>query len=226
MIDRLLTLFTQSPRIALLMSGQGSNAEAVLQHQYHYPNLKLISLCTDKKNSRAQELSHQYQLDYYCLEKSVTTAESRHEYFTQLTDYLHQQHIDALIYAGFMKIVPDFFLETFPGINVHPADLTIKDSTGKPKYIGMHAVKQAIDAGETYLASTAHIVSNEIDCGQPLMISKYLTLPVILRESGESIISELHDQLKIQCEHLLLPRLLTLMAQGKILQENLPYQWE
>jgi phosphoribosylglycinamide formyltransferase-1 len=220
MIDQLLALFTQSPRIAILMSGQGSNAEAVLQNQKKYPNLQFITLCTDKKNSRAHELSQQYQLDYYCLEKSVTTPESRHEYFSTLTEYLHEQQIDALIYAGFMKIVPDFFLETFPGINVHPADLTIKDAVGKPKYIGMHAVKQAIEAGETYLASTAHVVSNEIDCGQPLMVSKYLNI------SKTKSCTDAHEQLKSHCEHLLLPRLLELMAQGKIMQEKLPYQWE
>jgi phosphoribosylglycinamide formyltransferase-1 len=222
LITRIFNLYQQSPRIALLMSGTGSNVEVILAQAHRYPNLNFITICTDKKTSNAEALSKQFGLDYFCLEGHIKTAQDREQYFQQLAYYLHSLNINTLIYAGFMKISPAFFLNEFPGINVHPADLTLKLENNKPRYVGMHAIQDAIEAGEPYLASTAHVVDAEADCGWPIMISKHL----LLEEAPAQDISSLHEELKIRCEHTLFPCVLELMSKNQLSVENTPYKWQ
>lgn len=220
LIERLITLYQGNPRVAILMSGKGSNAEAILKETNRYPNLKFVALCTDQTKSRALELSQAYQLEYFCLEGEVKTQENRHDYFMKLAEYLNAQSIDTLIYAGFMKISPAFFVKQFPGINVHPADLTICDSTGKPKYTGMNVIADAIRDNHSYIASSAHVVDSEVDCGQVIMVSNKLVL-----QDDDKDIHGLHEKLKTHCEHRLYPFVLELLSQGRIRSNNLPYQF-
>lgn len=221
LLNKVLTLYSQSPRVAILLSGKGSNADIVLANAKRYPNLNFICICTDQKNSNAESLSKKYHLEYFCLEANVNTAEKREIYFKELALYLNKMQIDTLIYAGFMKISPAFFVHQFPGINVHPADLTILNEFGAPKYVGMHAIKDALHDGQTYLASTAHIVDAAVDCGSPIMVSKHLAL----EGQNKHDIANLHEQLKISCEHLLYPRVLELMSKGMISAEETPLRW-
>jgi phosphoribosylglycinamide formyltransferase-1 len=221
LVTRIFNLYTQSPRVALLMSGKGSNVGEILANAHRYSNLNFVTICTDQTKSNAYYLSQYYGLNYFCLEGSVRSAEEREAYFQQLANYLHALKIDTLIYAGFMKISPSFFIDEFPGINVHPADLTIKQENGKPRYVGMHAIRDAIQGGEIYLASTAHVVDTETDCGVPIMVSKRLRL------EGKPIqdIASLHEELKTTCEHSLYPVVLELMSKNQLSIENIPYHW-
>jgi folate-dependent phosphoribosylglycinamide formyltransferase PurN/NTP pyrophosphatase (non-canonical NTP hydrolase) len=222
LMERILELYKQSPRIALLMSGKGSNAEVILNNAQCYPNLNFVTICTDQKSSNASQLSKLYGLEYFCLEGNISGSSDRELYFKQLATYLHSLKIDTLIYAGFMKISPPFFVNEFPGINVHPADLTIKNIQNKPQYVGMHAIKNAVQDGETYLASTAHVVDTDVDCGSPIMISKPLSLTGRLTTD----IGLLHEQLKVSCEHLLYPCVLELLSKGQLDVEKTPYKWD
>lgn len=221
LINRIFALYKQSPRIAILMSGKGSNADTLLNEAYRYPNLQFISICTDQKTSQAHVLSKKYGVEYFCLEGDVTSQVLREDYFHQLGNYLRSMDIDTLIYAGFMKISPSFFVNEFPGINVHPADLTIKNEHGKPKYVGMHAIHDAIQQGETYLASTAHVVDTEVDCGAAILVSKHLSLEGRLVNDIPSV----HEQLKVSCEHILFPTVLELMSKGLLSVDQVPYRF-
>ena len=202
------------------MSGQGSNVDVILKNAKRYKNLNFVTICTDRKDSNAKSLSQQYGLEYFCLEGKCDSLKNREIYFQQLADYLRNLKIDTLIYAGFMKICPAFFLEEFPGINIHPSDLTIRDPSGKPRYVGIHPIESALKAGETYLASTVHVVESNVDCGVPIAVSKHLPL------QQDKNIEFLHAQLKVRCEHHLYPLFLELMAQGLLKVDKLPYSWE
>ncbi len=220
LIDQILQIYSQKPRVAILMSGKGSNADAILRHAYRYKNVNFVTICTDRNDSNARALSAKYDTDFYLLEGDVATSENRERYFQELTHYLTSLNIDTIVYAGFMKISTPAFVRRFPGINVHPADLTICDAAGMPKYTGMNAVPDAVSAGEAYLASTAHVVDQEVDCGVPIAVSRHLPL-----KSDHLNHQQLHEQLKIHAEHLLYPRILERLAKGQIEKERLPYSW-
>lgn len=218
LLERLLTCYRQSPRIALLISGTGSNAENILAQAARYPSLQFVAICTDKINSGARRLSECHALDYYCQTGSIKTLTDREQYFQTLARYLESKKVDTLIYAGFMKISPPSFVNAFPGINLHPADLTLLNAAGKPRYTGQHAIRDALLAGESTLAATVHLVDCEMDCGVPLMVSP----PLPLTGENRNDVAALHEKLKIHCEYQVLPRLLERLAGGDILPEHLP----
>ncbi len=220
LLKRVIQLYNNNPRAAILMSGKGSNADIILSQRNRYPNVNFISIITDNHSSNALSLSQKYQLEFYCREKDKFF--NRDDYFKQLADYLNHMKIDTLIYAGFMTITPAFFLTQFPGINVHPADLTLLDEHHKPKYRGMDAIQQAIKQHDNYIASTAHIVDADVDCGSPILVSKHLSLEGRFTHD----IAQLHEQLKVTCEHLLFPRVIELLSKGLINPEHTPYHWD
>ena len=219
LLEKIIHIYAKPARVAILMSGKGSNADVILRNVHRYPNLNFITICTDSNNSNAYRLSQRYNKNYYCLNAYITTPATREAYFQELAAYLSMLKIDGLIYAGFMKISTANFVRQFPGINVHPADLTLCDASGKPKYIGMHAIQNAIKNGETYLASTAHVVDSEVDCGSPIMLSK----PLSLAGKDTNDIYAIHEELKINCEHTLYPYLLECLSRGNIKPQATPY---
>ena len=125
----------------------------------------------------------------------------------RLTALLQLFQVDLIVLAGWMRIFSATFLEHFPQrvINIHPALLpdagtgstyTTTNGTQIPVFRGLHAVKQALDAGVKVTGSCVHYVTPEVDAG-----------PVICRE--EVVIEEgdteesLHERLKA-VEHRLI----------------------
>lgn len=216
-VSEVIRTTQQQPRVAILMSGRGSNAEAILTNRNKYQNLEFKTLFTDQSQSNARKIAEKYDLDYHAIEfdKSV---ESRSAYFQRVADFLRHKEVDFLIYAGFMRIASDFFVREFPGINMHPADLTIQGEGGKPKYRGIDALPMAISAGEDYVAATVHAVDVGVDCGSPIAISKHY--PVTQEDLLD--IAALHERLKVEREHILYPQILSLLSQGKISIQNIP----
>jgi len=219
LIANILDLYRQSPRVAILMSGIGSNANALLQNSNRYKNINFVTLCTDRKDSNAYHLSKKYHLDYFLLEGDVSTLKKREDYFHLLKNYLCKMKIDTLIYSGFMKISVPSFLYQFPGINIHPSDLTRVNEWGKPKYVGMHSVSDAIEQGEKYIASTVHVVDEDVDCGQSILVSEPLYLENMKKE-------DIHETLKKEREHVLYPTVLELMSKGLMIPQKMPYRWD
>lgn len=211
-----------NPSIAILMSGTGSNAVNILENREKYPNLDINCIVTDKPNSNASSIAHNYKLTYIEHVGSVGTDRARKSYFVSLANKLRAQHINFVLYAGFMKVATKNFVVNYPGINVHPSDMLILDETGLPKYRGMNAIEEAVDAGEDYIASTAYVVDETIDAGIPIAVTKHISL---LGKNGKDLAC-IHQGLKVSGEHVLYPQLLEALATGQINLERLPIQTE
>ncbi len=218
----ILSGFQKKPRIAILMSGKGSNARNILEHRRWYPNLNFVTIATDNMESNAKKIAEEYGLETILCEGSVVTKELRKIFFTTLANDFERMNIEYVIYAGFMKIAPIEFVLRFPGINMHPSDLTRLDDQGVPLYRGMRALQDAINAGEDYVASTLYVVDDTIDAGFPLAVSAHVP---VSKEDGVDI-ARLHEKLKYKGEHQLFPRMLALLAKGKINENNLPLHAE
>jgi phosphoribosylglycinamide formyltransferase-1 len=125
----------------------------------------------------------------------------------RLTSVLHLFQVDLIVLAGWMRILSAPFLEQFPRrvINLHPALLpddgtdsifTTKDGTEIPVFRGLHAVKQAIDAGVRVTGSTVHYVTPEVDAG-PAICREEVAIEPGDTEEG------LHERVKV-VEHRLI----------------------
>ena len=77
--------------------------------------------------------------------------------------------VDLIVLAGYMRVIKNPSLFPAPIINVHPSLL--------PKYKGLHAVEQAIDAGEIVTGCTVHYVNEELDGGEIILQGEVTILP-------------------------------------------------
>ena len=101
---------------------------------------------------------------------------------------MREHHIDFIVLAGFLLVIPDFLINAYPHkmINLHPALL--------PKFGGMgmygHHVHEAVKAaGETETGMTVHYVSNEVDGGE--IIAQFST-PILPTDTPDDIAAKEH----------------------------------
>lgn len=167
--------------IVVLISGSGSNLRALLEACDNplFP-AKVLGVGAD---SACSGLEHAEQFGIPTFVVQPTEFSSREEWAARLADSIGFLKPDLVVLAGFMKVLPANFVSRFSPnlINLHPSLL--------PKYPGAHAVRDALQAGETLTGSTIHIVDEGVDTG-PILSQREVA---ILPGEGEA---ELHERIK------------------------------
>ncbi|MHA1360377.1 MAG: formyltransferase family protein [Candidatus Helarchaeota archaeon] len=157
----------------------------------------------------------------------------REEYDKITLSYLRRQHIHCVALGGYMSIVTHIIFRAHPTINVHPADLSIIDpKTGRRKFIGEHAVRDAILAGENCIRSSTHLATEEVDGGPLLLISRpvqlkipsSITLEMLQSPENKDLLETLTDQhqdeLKKVGDWIIFPLTLLYIAKGLVAQDE------
>lgn len=129
--------------------------------------------------------------------RTVSTPEGfevRREYDKVAATLVRAFHVDVIALGGYMS-----YLTLDRCINVHPADLSILNAKGKPKYAGDNAVVDAIAAGEKLLRSSTIWTDRGVDTGPILMVSD--PVKVQLPEPLESLLSDREKLLRVAEEH-------------------------
>jgi phosphoribosylglycinamide formyltransferase-1 len=203
-----------SLRIAVLISGSGSNLQALIDaiESGQLPGVEIALVVSNKSDTYGLERARKHKLPVRHL-----PWDQRAEAERQLIAILRSFGVDLIVLAGWMRILTPWFVNQFPQriINLHPALLpddgmsktyVTSDGTKIPAFRGLHVVKQALDAGVKVTGSTVHYVTPEVDAG-----------PVICRE--EVAIEEgdteetLHERIK-RVEHRLIVEAVRRYAQG------------
>jgi folate-dependent phosphoribosylglycinamide formyltransferase PurN len=155
------------------------------------------------------------------ISRSVLTLnglEARKEYDRVAGKLVEAFHIDVIALGGYMSYVT---LDRC--VNVHPADLSILTPDGKRKYVGDHAVYDAILAGETALRASTLWTDEGVDTGPLLMVSDALPvrLPEPLEKLAEdkkrlSAVAESHqERLKEMGDWKIFPKTIEMIARGQ-----------
>tara|TARA_B000000557_G_scaffold259014_1_gene254237 strand:+ start:1931 stop:2395 length:465 start_codon:yes stop_codon:yes gene_type:complete len=86
-----------------------------------------------------------------------------HKNEDQIIQLMKAWRVDLIVLAGYMRVVSPDFIKAFPNriINLHPSLL--------PKYKGLHAVEQALEAGDKVTGCTVHYVNEELDAGEVIL---------------------------------------------------------
>ncbi len=202
------------------MSGSGSNARTLLGNEQIRDLYDMSVVWTDNQHSNAAQLAGEFGLDVAVrhIDKFSDRAD-REAYFTKAQAELGRLGVQIVLYAGFMKIATPAFCEAMPGVNAHPADLTIVDpDTNVARYRGMRALPNMRgDLG--YVASTLHVVDTPVDTGSSIAVSSRVDcLPAWSDE-------ECHAALKAH-EHQLYPTGLALLAGGTLAEGMLPLRMD
>lgn len=198
-------------RLAVLLSGSGSNLQALIDaiESKELPGVEIALVVSNNANAYGLQraLKHTLPSVYFSWEQRTARTQliapkkgEMSESETRLTALLRLFRVDLIVLAGWMRILSAPFLEQFPQrvINLHPALMpddgtggtyTTIDGTTIPVFRGLHAVRQALDAGVKVTGSTIHYVTPEVDAGPVICREEVAVQPGDTEES-------LHERLK------------------------------
>jgi phosphoribosylglycinamide formyltransferase-1 len=191
-----------SARVAVLVSGSGTNLQAVLDDSVVGPQIALV--VSDRPGVYA--LSRAEARGVRAVVLTPGDGWSRHDYDRALASVLHDDGIDVVLLAGFLRIVGPPLIEAFRDriLNIHPALL--------PAFPGMHAERQALEWGVRLTGVTVHLVDEEVDHGPIVLQEPVIVLPDDDEES-------LHRRIQ-EVEHRLYPRAARLLVEGRLKVEG------
>ncbi|RUM60211.1 MAG: phosphoribosylglycinamide formyltransferase [Persephonella sp.] len=187
--------------IVVLISGRGSNLEAILEGIKAGKIKGKISLViSNKRNARGLQIAKEYGIK--TLFVNPKDFESREDYDRFLVKIIKKENPDLIVLAGYMRILTDYFIDSFPNkiINIHPSLI--------PAFRGLKAQKQALEFGAKYTGCTVHFVSKELDSGAVIIQA---VVPVLPEDTEES----LSDRI-LQMEHRIYPQTIKWFADNRI----------
>ncbi len=142
-----------SRRVAVFISGRGSNLKAMLNNEKNrILNGEISFIYSNEKNALGLNYAKKFNKDF----ESFPYKKKNEGHLLRI---LKAKNIDIIALAGFMKILSSHFIAKFKGliVNIHPALL--------PSFPGLNAQKQAYDYGTKISGVTVHFVDNDLDGG-------------------------------------------------------------
>lgn len=168
---------TSQGKIAILISGRGSNMRSIVEAcKRGYIRAQVSLVLSNRAEAPGLEFARSENIETVVLPHKAFPV--REDYDRQVVDILHQKQIDLICLAGFMRLLSSVFVTAFPNqiMNIHPALL--------PSFPGLHAQRQAVEYGVKVTGCTVHFVDEGLDSG-PIILQK--TLEVKPEDSEETL---------------------------------------
>ena len=137
-------------RLGVLVSGRGSNLEALIKaQQAGRLGAEIVVVISDNPKAEALQKASRYGIDCQLVDPRLYS--DRFEFDRALRRVLEKYRVDLVVLAGFLRILSAEFLAAFPGrvINIHPSLL--------PAFPGLRAQRQAWEYGVKYTGCTVHL---------------------------------------------------------------------
>lgn len=187
-------------RVAILISGRGSNMMALVEaaRAPGYP-AEIVSIVASRPDAAGVAWAEAQGLPTVALDhKSYATREA---FDDAVHAALTEARVDLIALAGFMRIQSAAFVRKWQGrqLNIHPSLL--------PLFKGLHPHKQALDAGVKISGCSVHFVTEEMDSGP---IVAQAAVPVLDGDTPETLAARI-----LVAEHKLYPHALALVASGR-----------
>jgi len=192
-----------APRIAVLVSGRGSNLQAILDAiRQGGLQAQIVGVFSDKPHAAALQRvagTLRWAAD-------ARSFPSRSDFDAALADAVAASQPDWVVCAGYMRILGHAFVERFRGrlLNIHPSLL--------PKYRGLHTHERALQAGDRKHGASVHFVVPELDAGT---VVAQCTVPVESGDTAQSL-----SQRLLPREHGLLVAVLGLATEGRLAEQG------
>ncbi|MDR0248752.1 MAG: phosphoribosylglycinamide formyltransferase [Oscillospiraceae bacterium] len=189
--------------IAVLVSGGGSNLQALIDNPAAYPDGALRFVLSSRKDAPALRRAAAAGIESAVI--SPEDYSDRDEYTLAIVRALQSRDTDLAVFAGFLYILSSSFFNVYAhrAVNVHPS--LIPSFCGKG-YYGIKVHEAALAYGVKVTGATVHIVTEGADEG-PILLQK--AIDILPGDTAES----LRQRVMLQCEHILLPRAVGLMCE-------------
>ncbi len=145
-------------RIGVLLSGRGSNFEALADSVSagRIPDADIAIVVSNKPAAQGLERAQARNIPARAI---PSIGLEREAYDRQVAAVLHEFKVDLVCLAGYMRLLSPFFVAAFPQriLNIHPSLL--------PSFPGLESQKQALDYGVKFAGCTVHFVDENLDAG-------------------------------------------------------------
>ena len=199
-------------RIAVLVSGGGTNLQALIdaQGRGEIVNGSIAAVISSSPDAYALERAEKAGIPGYVLARQ--DYPSNRAMTVALVDKLRELDIQLVVLAGFMTILTEEMVQAFPNaiLNIHPA---LIPSFAGPGCYGLHVHEKALAYGVKLSGATVHFVSPECD-GGPIVLQKAVE---VLPDDTPEV---LQRRIMEQCEWKLLPQAVSLFCQDRLSVEG------
>jgi phosphoribosylglycinamide formyltransferase-1 len=189
-------------RIAVLVSGRGSNLQAIIDNiEKGLLSSELAVVISDQADAYALERARKHNIPAVpVIAKGY--KDKREEYDALLVKELRERNVDLVCLAGFMRIITPVLIRAFPNriLNIHPSLL--------PAFPGLHVQKKAVNHGVKFSGCTVHFVDEGMDTG-PIIIQA--VVPILDSDTEDSLSERILKQ-----EHKIYSRAIQLFAEGRL----------
>ena len=189
-------------RIAVLVSGRGSNLQAIIDNiEKGLLSSELAVVISDQADAYALERALKHNIPAVpVIAKGY--KDKREEYDALLIKELRERNVDLVCLAGFMRIITPVLIRAFPNriLNIHPSLL--------PAFPGLHVQKKALNHGVKFSGCTVHFVDEDMDTG-PIIIQA--VVPILDSDTEDSLSERILKQ-----EHKIYSRAIQLFAEGRL----------
>lgn len=193
------------PRLAILISGRGSNMQAFIEACNRGAlDADIGVVMSNNPDAAGLKRAADSGIATRCI--NHRDYDSREAFDAAMVTALAPFEPDLVILAGFMRILTPVFIEPFYGrlLNIHPSLL--------PKYPGLNTHQRALDAGDTEAGVTVHYVTPELDGGPPIIQAR---VPVLPGDDADSLAARVILQ-----EHVIYPIAAQWHLQGRLQLDN------
>ena len=163
-------------RLGILLSGRGSNFEAIADNvSAGRLQAEIAAVISNREEARGLEIARQRGLPALCI---PSKGVSREDYDHCVVEELKTRGVELVCLAGFMRLLGAEFCRAFPMriLNIHPSLL--------PSFPGLDAQKQVLDHGVKISGCTVHFVDERLDAG-PIILQA--AVPVLDDDTEESL---------------------------------------
>jgi phosphoribosylglycinamide formyltransferase-1 len=191
---------TDVKKIGILLSGRGSNFEAIADAiEAGRLAAEIAMVISNRAEAPGFESAKRRRLPARLI---LSKGRAREEHDAAVVAELKAAKVDLVCLAGYMRLLSPVFVRTFPSriLNIHPSLL--------PAFPGLNAQKQALDYGVKVTGCTVHFVDEDLDHG-PIILQK--TVPVLEGDDEHSLGSRILEQ-----EHIAYTEAIGMVLRGEI----------
>jgi len=191
--------------LGVLLSGSGTNLQSIIDRiEENTLDARIETVISNVPDAFGLQRAKKHGVDYAVVQDKG--FESREEHDQAVSDILRQRKVEAVILAGYMRIISWRLIRDFPGkiLNIHPSLL--------PSFKGARAQKQAADFGVRISGATVHFVDEYLDNG-----------PIIIQGAVPAYPGESADDLSVrilEIEHRIYPQAIQWLAKDRLRMNN------
>ena len=185
-------------KLVILISGRGSNMEAIVRAQI--PGAEVSAVIANRPDAEGLAFAVDQGIVTQVVDHKAYP--SREAFDAALADAIDAHRPDLVVLAGFMRVLTDAFVTRYAGrlFNIHPSLL--------PSFPGLHTHRKALEAGVRVHGATVHFVTPTLDCG-PVVIQA--AVPVLPGDDEAALARRVLEQ-----EHRIYPQAVRWFVDGRL----------